>query len=74
MFVALLQGMLVTETIMDHIAKSVGMDPHVLRTQNLYKVKSSCSQRELGCHSRLPDVFFSYRIASHGLANRYFRL
>lgn len=33
------QGMLVTETIMDHIAKSVGMDPHVLRTQNLYKVK-----------------------------------
>ena len=41
MFVASLQGMLVTETIMDHIAKSVGMDPHVLRTQNLYKVKSS---------------------------------
>eukprot|EP00752_Nemacystus_decipiens_P001718 g1661.t2 len=31
------QGMLVTETIMDHIAKSVGMDPYVLRSQNLYK-------------------------------------
>eukprot|EP00903_Cladosiphon_okamuranus_P009641 g9174.t1 len=31
------QGMLVTETIVDHIAKSVGMDPHVLRAQNLYK-------------------------------------
>eukprot|EP00752_Nemacystus_decipiens_P001721 g1664.t1 len=31
------QGMLVTETIMEHIAKSVGVDPFVLRARNLYK-------------------------------------
>lgn len=38
--VFVLQGMLVTETVVDHIAKSLGMDPHVLRAQNLYKVKA----------------------------------
>lgn len=32
--------MLVTETIMDHLATSLGMDPFVLRTQNLYKVRT----------------------------------
>lgn len=34
-----LQGMIVTETIVEHLAKSLGMDPHLLRTKNLYKVK-----------------------------------
>ena len=38
--------MLVTETIMDHIAKSVGTSPHVLRTQNLYKVKRKHAEEE----------------------------
>lgn len=37
--------MLVTETMMDHLANSLDIDPFVLRTQNLYKV-SDCQEQQ----------------------------
>lgn len=39
-----LKGMLVTETIMDHLASAVGMDPFELRSLNMYKVSTRCAR------------------------------
>lgn len=40
--------MLVTETMVDHLAKSLGMDPFRLRTRNLYEVKNATDKRDAG--------------------------